>query len=117
MQNTWAYYRRTKLAPITLFQILRSMHSNDDKYKMVVTHLLDVGLLSGERPFWLDLYLYYVGLGQQAAAATQLNSSAGLGCGTAPPVCTQCSTGRHIVVPLDGHYRQSQRLAMSEAAV
>ena len=28
-------------------QILRHVHSDDEKYKAVVTHLIDVGLLSG----------------------------------------------------------------------
>ena len=29
-------------------QILRTVHADDDKYRAVVTHLIDVGLISGE---------------------------------------------------------------------
>lgn len=85
-QATWAYYRRNKLGPVTLFQvkihdscclprlpaqarrqqcrrprtaahaclcrpppqILRAVHANDEKYQEVVSHLINVGLLSGK---------------------------------------------------------------------
>ena len=35
--------------PVSL-QILRTVHSDEEKYKAVVTHLIDVGLLPGECP-------------------------------------------------------------------
>eukprot|EP00887_Chlorella_sp_A99_P001133 scaffold14.g1133.t1 len=45
-EPTWAYYRRNKLQPITIFQILKAVHADDVKYKAVVAHLIDVGLLA-----------------------------------------------------------------------
>ena len=36
------------LCPLTHSQILRPVHSNDERYQAVVSHLIDVGLLSSE---------------------------------------------------------------------